>query len=102
MSNKDWNKQYEDNRNYDLEANDMVKGLGSNQCYALYDIVLKKLQQSNSETRDKELLAVKKAIESRKDLDMYILLRLKNGFKGEMAEKARPKDGQTDLNRKKV
>jgi hypothetical protein len=95
-------RQQEDTRSYDHEAYEMVKDLNTSQCYDLYDIVLKKLKQSNSETRDKELQAVKRAIESRRSLDVYKLDRIKNGFKGQMAQDARPKDGQTDVNRKKV
>jgi|TARA_B100001093_G_C26568475_1_gene901844 hypothetical protein len=95
-------RQQEDTRSYDHEAYEMVKELNTSQCYDLYDIVLKKLKQSNSETRDKELQAVKRAIESRRSLDVYKLDRIKNGFKGQMAQDARPKDGQTDVNRKKV
>ena len=95
-------RQQEDTRSYDHEAYEMVKELNTSQCYDLYDIVLKKLKQSNSETRDKELQAVKRAIESRRSLDVYKLDRIKNGFKGQMAQDARPKDGKTDVNRKKV
>ena len=95
-------KDYEDTRNYDGEAIGMVRPLSDGQCYSLYDIVLRKLKMSNSDTRDKELKAVKKAIETRKYIDVYRLQSIRTGFKGNMAQNARPKDGQTDVNRKKV
>ena len=97
-----WKEPKESFRNYKLEANDMVKPLSDNQCYSLYDIVLRKLKMSNSEDRDKELKAVKKAIETKKYIDVYRLQSIRTGFKGQMAQNARPKDGQTDVNRKKV
>ena len=48
-------KEYEDIRDYDSEARNLIRPLSSNQCYDLYDIVLRKLKMSNSPTRDKEL-----------------------------------------------
>ena len=95
-------KDYEDTRNYDAEAIGMVRPLSDGQCYSLYDIVLRKLKMSNSDTRDNELKAVKKAIETRKYIDVYRLQSIQTGFRGNMAQDARPKDGQTDVNRKKV
>ena len=95
-------KEYEDTRNYNQEANELTKKLSPNQCYELYDIVLKKLKRSNSETRDKELSAVKESIERKKNIDIYRLRSIKNGYKSEMAQTARAKDGQARVSRKKV
>lgn len=95
-------KDYEDTRNYDAEAIGMVRPLSDGQCYSLYDIVLRKLKMSNSPSRDKELQSVKMAIKARRDLDYYRLRSIESGFRGNMAQDARPKDGQTDVNRKKV
>ena len=95
-------KEYEDIRDYDSEARNLIRPLSSNQCYDLYDIVLRKLKMSNSPSRDKELQSVRMAIKARRDLDMYRLRSIETGFRGNMAQDARPKDGQTDVNRKKV
>jgi|TARA_Y100000385_G_scaffold290146_1_gene362062 hypothetical protein len=95
-------KETEDVRDYDSEARNLIRPLSNNQCYDLYDIVLKKIKMSNSVRRDKELNAVKKAIENLSNIDRYRLKAIMTGYKGSMAQDARPKDGQTDVNRKKV
>ena len=92
----------EDNRKYDEEARNLIRALGTERKYELYDIVLKKQKWSNSPTRDLELVAVVKAIESASGVDQYRLSRIKNGFKSEMAATARPKDGFTKPAKKKV
>jgi hypothetical protein len=95
-------KDYEDIRDYDSEARNLIRPLSDNQCYDLYDIVLRILKRSNSPTRDKELQSVRMAIKARRGLDIYRLRSIETGFKSSMAQDARPKDGQTDVNRKKV
>ena len=95
-------EEYEDTRDYNQEANELIKKLSDNQCYELYDIVLKKLKKSNSETRDKELKAVKHVIEKKKTIDIYRLRSIRDGYKSEMAQNARAKDGNARVSRKKV
>ena len=92
----------EDNRKYDEEARNLIRALGTERKYELYDIVLKKQKWSNSPTRDLELAAVVKAIESTREIDEHRLSRIKNGFKSDMAATARPKDGFTKPAKKKV
>ncbi len=95
-------KDYEDTRDYTREAYELIKGLSDNQCYYLYEIVLKKLKMSNSETRDKELKAVKHVIEKKTTIDIYRLRSIRDGYKSEMAQNARAKDGNARVSRKKV
>jgi hypothetical protein len=92
----------EDNRKYDEEARNLIRTLGFERQYELYDIVLKKQKWSNSSTRDLELAAVAKAIEGTRGIDTHRLTKIKTGFKSEMAATARPKDGYTKPNKKKV
>ena len=92
----------EDNRKYDEEARNLIRTLGFERQYELYDIVLKKQKWSNSSTRDLELAAVAKAIEGTRGIDTHRLTKIKTGFKSEMATTARPKDGYTKPNKKKV
>jgi len=92
----------EDNRKYDEEARNLIRALGTERKYELYDIVLKKQKWSNSPTRDLELVAVAKAIEGTRGIDQHRLNRIKNGFKSEMAATARPKDGYTKPAKKKA
>ena len=68
----------------------------------MYEIVIKKLQRGNSDTRDKELTAVRDAIEATRAIDTSRLRRLKYGFKSEMAATANPRDGFTKPAKKKV
>ena len=92
----------EDNRKYDEEARNLIRTLGTERKYELYDIVLKKQKWSNSPTRDLELVAVVKAIESASGVDQHRLSRIKNGFKSDMAANARPQDGFTKPAKKKA
>lgn len=92
----------EDNRKYDEEAKNLIKGLGTQRQYELYDIVLKKQKYSNSPVRDLELAAVVRAIESTRGIDQSRLLKIKTGFKSSMAANARPQDGFTKPAKKKV
>tara|TARA_R110002153_G_scaffold70962_4_gene186296 strand:- start:71 stop:367 length:297 start_codon:yes stop_codon:yes gene_type:complete len=92
----------EDNRKYDEEARNLIRTLGFEKQYELYDIVLKKQKWSNSSTRDLELVAVAKAIESTRGIDEHRLSRIKNGFKSDMAANARPQDGFTKPAKKKA
>jgi len=91
-----------DKRNYKVEAQNLIKKLNNSQCYELYEIVLKKQKMSNSETRDLELNAVRSALENKKSLDEYKMYQILNGYKSEMAQTAKPKDGQARVSRKKV
>jgi len=98
-----WNdKVLVDARDYGAEARNLIRPLSDSQCYNLYDIVLKKLKMSNSETRDNELKAVKNAIDNRRHIDSYRLRSIETGFKSDMAQNGRPKDGQTKINNRKV
>ena len=92
----------EDNRKYDEEARNLIRPLGTERKYELYDIVLKKQKWSNSPTRDLELAAVVKAIESANGVDSFRLDKIKNGYRSEMAATARPKDGFTKPAKKKA
>ena len=56
-------------RNYHGDAIKLIKGLDEYQLYELYEIVHEKLQYGTTLRREKELLAVKKVIEDRSDLD---------------------------------
>ena len=99
------NYKYEeqnDSRDYGLEARNLVRGLKGSQVYEMHEIVIKKLQRGNSDTRDKELTAVRDAIEATRAIDTSRLRRLKYGFKSEMAATANPRDGFTKPAKKKV
>ena len=60
-----------DTRNYDLEARELVRSLRGAQLYDMYGIVNKQLQRSVSPKRERELQAVKKAIENYPSIDKY-------------------------------
>jgi hypothetical protein len=92
----------EDNRKYDEEARNLIRTLSFERQYELYDIVLKKQKYSNSSTRDSELVAVAKAIESTTGIDQPRLSRIKRGFKSSMAANANPRDGFTKPAKKKA
>ena len=92
----------EDNRKYDEEANNLIRTLSDERKYELYDIVLKKQKWSNSPTRDLELAAVVKAIESARDVDSFRLTKIKTGYKSDMAANANPRDGYTKPAKKKA
>jgi len=90
-----------DERNYHGDAVKLIKGLDKLQLYELYEIVNEKLSYGSTMKREKELLAVKKVIEEKRELDPMRLKKIRNG-RGEMAKDARARDGQTTVNRKKV
>jgi|TARA_R110000744_G_scaffold66875_1_gene136629 hypothetical protein len=92
----------EDNRKYDEEARNLIRSLSTERKYELYDIVLKKQKWSNSPTRDLELAAVVKAIESARDVDSFRLTKIKTGYKSDMAANANPRDGYTKPAKKKA
>ena len=73
-------------RNYDREAKEMVAGLGSNQKYELYEIVLEQLQRRSSDDRTRELKAVQFAIERDRSLDATRLAKMKTGDTGMAAD----------------
>ena len=97
-----WSGDKGDTRNYNVEAQNLIRKLKNSECYQLYEIVLKKQKMSNSETRDLELNAVRSALENRKGLDEYKMYRILNGYKSEMAKNAIAKDGNARVSRKKV
>ena len=92
---------YVDYRNYDAEATELLKEVKGNQLYSLYEIVTNQLQRSSSDTRRKELEAVKKAIETSKNVDVDRLRRIVQGYRTSMAADARATDGNTRIQRKK-
>ena len=91
-----------ENRNYDLEAKELLKTLRDSQLYEMYGIVNKQLQRSVSPVREKELNAVRKAIESYPGIDKSKLSFVLHGYKSEMAQKGHPKDGVKSTYKKKV
>lgn len=96
-------KQYvEDFRNYDKEAQELIKKLSPGELYELMEIVVQQLQRSCSDTRRKELEAVRKAIGSRPELDKPRLMKIIKGYNSSMAYEARAKDGNSRPNRKKA
>ena len=96
------NAVHVDDRNYKLEAENMIRPLGFGEQYKLYEIVVAQLKRSQSETRDKELNAVKKAIEGTRAIDKERLKRLYEGYRSSMAAGARPQDGFTKPAKKKA
>ena len=92
-----------DQRNYIGEAIALTKRLAANQLYELHEICCEKLQNEGgvSEKREKELKAVKLVVEGMKHLDQSVLERNRRG-RSEMSKGAKSRDGQTDVNRKKV
>jgi hypothetical protein len=85
-----------------MEAKELLKSLRESQIYEMYGIVNKQLQRSVSPVREKELNAVKKAIETYPRLDKSKLSFIVNGYKTEMAQSGHPKDGVKTNHRKKV
>jgi hypothetical protein len=99
------NYRYEDkqdDRNYDLEAKNLIRDLHGNDLYNMYEIVSNQLKRANSATRDKELNAVKNAIEKRQGIDQFRLKRIWDGYKSDMARTANPKDGNARVVKKKA
>lgn len=90
-----------DDRNYLKEARELIKPLDAGQIYELYEVVLNKLGRYQTETRQRELEAVKKAIEQTKGLDSSRIHKIRKGY-GEMAQNARAKDGNTQKWKKKT
>ena len=90
-----------DDRNYLKEARDLIKPLTTRQIYEMYELVLNKLQRYQTETRQRELEAVKKAIDQTKGLDSSTLYKLRKGY-GAMASDARAKDGNKQKWKKKT
>lgn len=88
-----------DDRNYDREARDLVKGLGQEDKYGLYKIVVDKLKQYQTESREKELHAVKTVLENDSNLDIYRLRGIVRGHKSSMANDLR--GGDLTSNQKK-
>lgn len=88
-------KDFQDFRNYEKEARDLIKPLSKRQCYDLLEIVMNQLQKRCSDERQKELEAVRDVILSNKQLDEFIMDKLVNGYKSEMAQTARATDGNT-------
>ena len=93
-------EEKEDNRNYLLEARNLVKGLRGGQLYEMYEIVIKQLQRNNSPTKDKELSAVRDVIEQDRGVNAGRLRRIKYGYKSDMASTANPRDGYTKTAKK--
>ena len=73
-------------RNYDREAKEMIAGLGSNQKYELYEIVLQQLQRRSSDDRTRELKAVQAALERDRSLDQTRLNKMRVGDTGMAAD----------------
>ena len=90
-----------DDRNYLKEARELIKPLDAGQIYELYEVVLNKLGRYQTEVRQRELEAVKKAIEQTKGLDSSRIHKIRMGY-GEMAQNARAKDGNTQKWKKKT
>jgi hypothetical protein len=89
------------NRNYDKEAFQLLEGLSESKLYQLFEIVHKEMQRGKqSDERELELQAVKKAIRKSPLVASYRFDRIINGYRSEMARTGRPKDGQTDKARK--
>ena len=90
-----------DERNYIGDATNLIKGLDKGQLYELYEIVNEKLNYGSTMKKEKELLAVKKVIEDQGQLDDQRLKKIRAG-RSEMSKDARPRDGQSTVNRKKA
>lgn len=86
---------FQDFRNYEKEARELVKNLRSGEFYQLLEIVTGQLQQRCSDERRKELEAVRDVIVNNPKLDEFRIHRIINGYKSEMAQTARAKDGNT-------
>ena len=82
-----------DTRDYNQEATNMVRPLVEHELYELYGIVIKKLGQAQSIERDKELKAVKLAIENIRGINTHKLNFMVNGYKSDMARMGKPRDG---------
>jgi len=95
-------EEAQDDRNYDLEAKNLIRDLHGNDLYNMYEIVSNQLKRANSATRDKELNAVKNAIEKRQGIDHFRLKRIWDGYRSSMAQTANAKDGNARVVKKKA
>tara|TARA_R110000796_G_scaffold40802_3_gene100989 strand:- start:1200 stop:1499 length:300 start_codon:yes stop_codon:yes gene_type:complete len=94
--------EHVDNRNYAAEAKDLLKQVKGSQLYDLYKIVTDQLKHNISETREKELKAVKKAVETSPFIDISRLNKVVRGYGSSMAEEATPKSGVTKQHKRRV
>lgn len=95
-------QQNQDFRNYDKEAKELIGPLSPEQKYELYDIVITKLRNHQSNERRKELTAVRRAIENHPRLQPERLQSIRRGYQSEMAATAKISDGSTRPSPKKV
>ena len=86
---------FQDFRNYEKEARELTKKLSNGEQYQLLEIVIGQLQRRCSDERRKELEAVRDVITKNSRLDEFRISRIINGYKSEMAQTARAKDGNT-------
>lgn len=93
--------KYVDYRNYDKEARDLIKSLSDAELYKLYEIVRDQQQHRVSDERQKELIAVQRAIEKAPGIEMTQLRTIANGYKSEMARAANNGDIVRNNNPKK-
>lgn len=100
--NNNYQSNFQDFRNYDQEAKELIRRLTKGQQYELLEVVIQQQQLRCSDTRRKELVAVETAIKNNRELDFYRVKRIVEGPKTEMSRTALAKDGQTTVNRKKV
>lgn len=84
--------QHIDDRNYEKEARNLVRGLSDNDKYDLYKIILDKQKQFQTEERDRELVAVRKVLENDTRLDVYRLRSISQGYRSSMAHDANGHD----------
>jgi len=89
-------------RNFAAEASNLILPLTMSELYSLYTVVVREQQKSQNPTRDAELNAVMQAIDNKSGIDKSRLLRIKGGYRSSMAAEAHPKDGNTDIHRKRV
>lgn len=94
--------KYQDYRDYDKEAKNLIKDLSTGEIYRLLEIVVDQKKGRCSDKRRKELDAVENAICGLDKLDKFRINRIINGYRSEMAQSARAKDGQTRPNKRKV
>ena len=95
-------KEFQDFRNYDGEAQELLKSVHTSEMYSLLEIVVEQQKFSCSDTRRKELEAVQKAILATPGLSRDRLDSITRGYRSSMAAGARSSDGVTRPNRKKV
>lgn len=95
-------RDYQDFRNYDKEAADLIVNLRNDELYRLYEIVIEEQKRRMTDTREKELNAVRKVIEGKRGLDQFRLQKIAQGYRSSMAADARAKDGNTRPNKRRV